>query len=149
MALNSPFIVPIAVFAWLSIVVVAKIIGEAHTRRVIADQRIAMLQRGMTLEQIEAVLKPINGVQDDLRPRSPLRSLNNARRAAVILICSGAGLSAFGLILTSIVQEREVLTVAAAGLIPIAIGIGFFIDYVLQKRDLTHFGLAADSTASR
>jgi len=149
MALNSPFIVPIAVFAWLSIVVVSKIIGEAHTRRVIADQRMAMLQRGMTLEQIEAVLKPTNGIQDDLRPRSPIRSLNNARRAAVILICSGAGVSAFGLILTSIVQEREVLTVAAAGLIPIAIGIGFFIDYVLQKRDLTHFGLAADSTASR
>jgi hypothetical protein len=50
-----------------------------------------------------------------------------------------------------IVQDRDVLTVAAAGLIPLAIGIGFFIDYNLQKRELSRFGLEveADLPASR
>ena len=43
--------------------------------------------------------------------------------------------------LTAILQVREVLAVAAAGLIPLAIGIGFFIDYNLQKRELSRFGL--------
>jgi hypothetical protein len=36
-----------------------------------------------------------------------------------------------------------VLVVAAAGLIPLAIGIGFVVDYLLQKRELAHFGLAS------
>ena len=58
----------------------------------------------------------------------------------------GAGVVIFGLVLTAILQVREVLSVAAAGLIPLAIGIGFFVDYALQKRELSRFGLevAAD-----
>jgi len=26
-------------------------------------------------------------------------------------------------------------------LIPLSIGVGFFIDYIMQKRELAHFGL--------
>jgi hypothetical protein len=47
----------------------------------------------------------------------------------------------FGLLLAWIVQEHDVLVVAAAGLIPLAIGIGFIVDYQLQKRELSRFGL--------
>jgi len=39
------------------------------------------------------------------------------------------------------VGERDVLAGAAVGIIPLAIGIGFFIDYNLQKRELSRFGL--------
>ncbi len=53
----------------------------------------------------------------------------------------GVGISVFGLLLTWIVREHDVLVVAAAGLIPLAIGIGFFVDYELQKRELSRFGL--------
>ncbi len=47
--------------------------------------------------------------------------------------------------LTAIIGERAILSGAAAGLIPLAIGIGFFIDYNLQKRELSHFGLEVDA----
>jgi hypothetical protein len=39
------------------------------------------------------------------------------------------------------VRERDVLAGAAAGFIPLAIGIGFFVDYHLQKRELSRFGI--------
>jgi hypothetical protein len=45
----------------------------------------------------------------------------------------------------TIVQDRDVLTVAAAGFIPLAIGVGFFIDYNLQKRELSRFGLEVEA----
>jgi len=44
-------------------------------------------------------------------------------------------------VLAAILHVREVLSGAAAGLIPLAIGVGFFIDYNLQKRELSRFGL--------
>ena len=43
---------------------------------------------------------------------------------------------------------RVLLIVAAAGLIPIAIGVGFWIDYKMQARDLARFGLEVDTTAT-
>ena len=75
-----------------------------------------------------------------------MRSLGNARRIGIILVSIGVGLAVFGSLLASILQVREVLTVSAAGLIPLAIGIGFFVNYALQKRELARFGLevAAD-----
>ncbi len=45
------------------------------------------------------------------------------------------------LVLAWIVSEHEVLSGGAVGLIPLAIGVGFLIDYNLQKRDLSRFGL--------
>ena len=40
------------------------------------------------------------------------------------------------------------IAVSAAGLIPLAIGVGFLVDYNLQKRELSRFGLeiAADKS---
>jgi hypothetical protein len=67
--------------------------------------------------------------------------VGNARRAGIVLVSVGLGIIAFGLLLTWIVNERDVLTVAAAGVIPLAIGVGFMIDYQLQKRELSRFGL--------
>ena len=53
----------------------------------------------------------------------------------------GVGLTLFFITLSYILQERDVLAGAAVGIIPLAIGIGFFIDYNLQKRELSRFGL--------
>jgi hypothetical protein len=44
-------------------------------------------------------------------------------------------------VLSLIVTERDVLAGAAVGLMPLAVGVGFLIDYHLQKRDLSRFGL--------
>ena len=41
--------------------------------------------------------------------------------------------------------QQELNRVAAAGLIPIAIGVGFFVDYKMQARDLARFGLEVDA----
>jgi Flp pilus assembly protein TadB len=142
-ALGSPFIVPVAVFVWLAIMGVAGIISKAHSRRLWADQRMAMIQRGMSAEEIAKVFQPDgqDEKEDGAKAKDPLRSLANSRRAAVSLVFSGVGLIVFGLLLTMILQVREVLSVAACGLIPLAIGIGFFVDYRLQQRELARFGL--------
>lgn len=54
----------------------------------------------------------------------------------MVLISTGLGIGLFGLALTVIVQERDVLVVAAAGLIPMVIGLGFLADYNLQRREI-------------
>jgi hypothetical protein len=99
----------------------------------------AMVARGMTPDDIDKLL---GGVGEDARPaKDPLRSLGNARRTAITLISVGVGLVFFGLLLTWILQVHDVLVVAASGLIPLVIGIGFVVDYQLQKRELSRFGL--------
>jgi hypothetical protein len=144
----GPYIVPIAVFIWLAVVAIAKIIGKAHSQRLQAEQRMAMVQHGMTAEQIATVLQPEKDRDEEevAKTKDPLRSLANSRRAGIVLISTGFGLTFFGLLLAQILQVREVLAVSATGLIPLAIGIGFFVDYGLQKRELSRFGLevAAD-----
>ena len=60
----------------------------------------------------------------------------NTRRAGIILLGSAAGLILFFVALSSIVQVREVLCGAAAGLIPLGIGAGFLIDARIQTREL-------------
>jgi hypothetical protein len=67
--------------------------------------------------------------------------LGNARRTGIVLVSVGIGLTLFFITLSYIVGERDVLAGAAVGIIPLAIGIGFFIDYHLQKRELSRFGL--------
>ena len=88
----------------------------------------------------------INGKPYDVdrAPKDPLRSLSNARRTGIVLVSSGIGLMLFFITLCVIVQERDVLAGAAVGLIPLAIGIGFFVDYNLQKRELSRFGMEID-----
>jgi hypothetical protein len=134
----APVLIPIFALLIPIVAIVGGLISQMQATRLKADQRMAMLARGIPLAEIEAVLKSpeSNGTLKD-----PMRSLNNARRAAIVLISVGVGLVAFFFLLEAILQVREVLAGAAAGLIPFAIGIGFYIDYHLQKRDLSRFGL--------
>jgi len=147
--LMSPYIVPVAGCAVGAVAIISGIWFEAQQRRNKADQRMAMIARGMPIAEIERLLG--TGEDEKRTPKDPIRSLGNARRAGIVLASVGAGLILFGLALTVIVQDRDVLTVAAAGFIPLAIGVGFFIDYNLQKRELSRFGLEveADLPASR
>jgi hypothetical protein len=135
----SPFMIPLGAFVVAIVAIVAGIMSEAHRQRLRAEQRMAMVARGMSIEDIDKLL---GGVGEDTRPaKDPLRSLGNARRTAISLISTGVGLFLFGLMLTWIIQVHDVLAVAASGLIPLAIGIGFVVDYQLQKRELSRFGL--------
>jgi hypothetical protein len=135
----SPLMIPLGAFVVAIVAIVAGIMSEGHRQRLRAEQRMAMVARGMAADDIDKLL---GGVGEDARPaKDPLRSLGNARRTAIVLISVGLGLVFFGLLLTWIVQEHNVLVVAASGLIPLAIGIGFVVDYQLQKRELSRFGL--------
>ena len=135
----SPFIVPVAGCLVAIVAIISGIWLDGHKRRIRSEERIAMLARGVPLAEIEKML----GVGDEEKPpvKDPLRSLGNARRAGIVLVSVGVGLILFFLVLTEILHVREVLSGAAAGLIPLAIGVGFFIDYNLQKRELSRFGL--------
>jgi hypothetical protein len=140
---NSPYVVPVAGCLVGIVAIVSGIWFEAQQRRNKADQRMAMLARGLPIAEIERLLGP--GDEEKPTPKDPMRSLGNARRTGIVLVSVGAGLILFFLVLTEILQVRAILAGAAAGLIPLAIGIGFFIDYNLQKRELSRFGLEVES----
>jgi hypothetical protein len=142
---TSPFIVPVAGCAVGAIAIVSGIWFEAQQRRNKAEQRMAMIARGVPIAEIERLL---GSGDEEKRVRDPLRSLGNARRAGIVLVSLGVGLVLFFAVLSAVVQVREVLAGAAAGLIPLAIGIGFFIDYHLQKRELSRFGLEIGAESS-
>ena len=143
---DSPFIVPLGAFAVAIVWVIAQAFSASQARRMKADQRMAMVARGLPASEIELMLGP--RVDDGRSVKDPLRSLGNARRSGIILCSVGVGLSLFFLALMVIVQERDVLAGAAVGIIPLAIGIGFFIDYYLQKRELSRFGLEVGADKS-
>jgi Domain of unknown function (DUF6249) len=141
----SPFVVPVAGCAVGAVAIVSGIWFEAQQRRNKAEQRMAMIARGVPIPEIERLL---GSGDEEKRVRDPVRSLGNARRAGIVLVSLGAGLVLFFAVLSVVVQVREVLAGAAAGLIPLAIGIGFFVDYNLQKRELSRFGLEIGAESS-
>lgn len=144
---HSPLIIPLGAFVVAIVAIVSGIWSDANNKRIRADQRMAMLARGMSIDDIEKALGKANDV--DKAPKDPLRSLSNARRAGIILISCGIGIMLFFIALEIILREREILSGAAVGFIPLAIGIGFFVDYNLQKRELSRFGMEIDPEQSR
>jgi hypothetical protein len=142
----SPFIVPVAACAVGIVAIICGIWLEGHKRRIKSEERMAMIARGVPLNEIEKML----GAGDEKPPvKDPMRSLATARRTGIVLVSVGLGLALFFITLSFIVQERDVLAGAAVGIIPLAIGIGFFIDYHLQKRELSRFGLEVGSSLDR
>jgi hypothetical protein len=137
--LNSAFVVPVA--GCLMILGIFGIYSEIDQRRIRSQERMTLLARGMSIEDIERVQRQVaneNAID-------PVRTLNNIRRTAMILLACGVGIIAFGLLLAAILQMRVLLIVPAAGLIPMAIGVGFWVDYKMQARDLARFGLEVDT----
>ena len=133
--ISSPFSVPVGAFAVAIVAILAGAVSQAHSRRLKADQRMALLARGVSLAEVEMILNAGRDAEEKL-PTSPTRRMAGTRRTAMVLISTGLGIGLFGLALTVIVQERDVLVVAAAGLIPMVIGLGFLADYNLQRRDI-------------
>ena len=134
----SPFVVPVAGCVVGIVAIISGIWLDAQKRRLKSEERVAMISRGVPIAEIERLI----GVGEEKPPvKDPLRSLSNARRTAIVLVSVGLGLMLFFVVLSYILQERDVLAGAAAGLVPFAIGVGFFVDYNLQKRELSRFGL--------
>ena len=131
--------IPIGAFAVAIVAIVSGVLSEANRQRLTAEQRMAMVARGMPVADIDKLLTRAN--VDGKPVKDPMQSVANTRRTAIVLISSGIGLALFFIVLSIIVGQRDVLAGAAVGLIPLAVGIGFLIDYHLQKRDLSRFGL--------
>ena len=64
------------------------------------------------------------------------RRFNNIRLTGIILVGGALGAILFFCILSVILGQRDVLSGAACGLIPLGLGVGFLIDARFQKRDL-------------
>ncbi len=128
--------IPLGAFVVGIVAIVAGVAGGAYKQRLKTEQRLAMLARGMSASEIEKVLSA-----DGKAAKDPLQGIASTRRTAIVLISTGVGIMLSFLVLAWVVNEHEVLSGGAFGLIPLSIGIGFFIDYTLQKRDLSHFGL--------
>jgi hypothetical protein len=132
----SPFMDPLGAFLVGIVAIVSGIAGGAYKQRLKTEQRLAMLARGMSAGEIEKVLNA-----DGRAARDPIQGLASTRRTAIVLISTGVGIMLSFLVLAWIVNDHEVLSGGAFGLIPLSIGVGFFVDYNLQKRDLSRFGL--------
>jgi hypothetical protein len=139
---SSPFVVPVAGCVMILGLGVAGIYSEIRNKELRSQERIAMLNRGVPLADIERMMR--SATEDDKRVRDPLRGLANARRTAMVLISLGIGLGIFGLLLYGILEIRPTLIVAAAGVINLCIGLGFLVDYNMQKRELSRFGMEVD-----
>jgi hypothetical protein len=135
----GPFLIPIAGCAVGAIAIIAGVLADVAKARIKAEQRLAMIARGLSVAEIERLSASSRG--DSETPKDPLRSLGNARAAAVTLTFLGIGMIFMGIGLEMVLRIRNVLACSAAGLVPFAIGIGFFVDYHLQQRDLSRFGL--------
>ena len=83
------------------------------------------------------------------RRRSATRSAALQTRADRRWCCFPAASDSFlfGFILYAVLLVRPVLIVSGAGVINLAIGIGFLIDYSMQKRELARFGMEVDTEA--
>lgn len=140
----SPFVVPVAGCLMILGIVIAGIYSEMDQRRTRSQERMTLLARGMSVDDIERLQRQVSNED----ATDPVRTMNNIRRTAMILFGCGTGIVLFGLLLAAILQMRVLLVVPAAGLIPIAIAVGFWIDYKMQARDLARFGLEVDTTAT-
>jgi hypothetical protein len=140
----SPFTVAVAGCLMILGLGCFGIYSEIDQRRVRSQERMTLLARGMPIEDIERLQRQVQNEDAS----DPVRSMNNIRRTAMILFGCGVGIVAFGLLLAVILQVRVLLVVPAAGLIPIAVGFGFWIDYRMQARDLARFGLEVDTQNS-
>jgi hypothetical protein len=139
--------IPIGAFAVAIVAIVSGVVGDTQRQRLKAEQRMAMVARGMPADDIDKLLT--KATVDGKPVKDPVQSLANTRRTAIVLISSGIGLALFFIVLSIIVGQRDVLAGAAVGLMPLAVGAGFLIDYRLQKRDLSRFGLEVGPADNR
>ena len=89
-----------------------------RVRKLRSEERLAAISRGVGIPT-EAEISPAQ----------------RSRRTAVLLVSGAVGyMIAFALI-AQIEREPETLVAAALGVIPLAIGLGYFVDWTMLRRD--------------
>ncbi len=128
-AFNSPFVVPVAGTAMIFGIVAVSKISEYQTRKLQYEERMAAIAKGIPLPDLPPA--PMRNLFVNLQMR-----MANVRRGGIVLVATGIGVATFFIVLAWILQERNVLSGAAAAIIPFAIGIGLLIDARAQAREM-------------
>ena len=75
-----------------------------------------------------------HGAQIPVEPE--LSQFARSRRAGILLVSGGLGFMAMFAVIAKVVGEPETLVAAAFGILPLAVGIGYFLDAALIHREL-------------
>jgi hypothetical protein len=89
-----------------------------RVRKLRSQERLAAIERGVAI------------------PMEPeLNQAGRSRRAGILLVSGAIGfIVAFGII-AQVQADRDIWTVAALGIIPLAVGVGYFLDWRMIHRD--------------
>ena len=89
-----------------------------RVRRLRSEERLAAIARGV-----------------DIPVEPELNQAARSRRAGILLVSGAIGfILTFGLI-AQVQANRDIWTVAALGIIPLAVGVGYFVDWRMIHRD--------------
>jgi len=98
---------------------VAALYTYYRVRKLRTQERLAALERGTQI------------------PMEPeLTQYARSRRAGILLVCGGLGFMAMFAVIGRVVGEPETFAAGAFGILPVAVGIGYFIDATLLHRDM-------------
>jgi preprotein translocase subunit Sss1 len=90
-----------------------------RVRKLRTEERLAALARGAEI------------------PMEPeLSQFARSRRAGILLVSGGLGFMIMFAMIARVVEEPHALAAAAFGILPLAVGIGYFLDAALIHRDL-------------
>lgn len=130
---DSPFIVPVAGCFMILGIVIATTWASNRAKEMRSRERLECIARGVTPPPSVEELAILHGKPSADR----VRRRANIRLSGIVLLATGVGMAAFFIALSTILQQREVLSGAAVALIPFAIGAGFLIDARLQTREMS------------
>ena len=139
----SPFIIPVAGCAMILGIVASGAWARVRSLEIKSQERLARIAHGLPVEPdwdqatVRAATEQIAGPTAPGAPKQPGRPNDGsgARRAGVVLTAIGAGLFLFFAILAATLEIRAVFTGALAGVLPLAIGIGFLVDAKFKKEE--------------
>ena len=135
---NSPFIVPVFGTIMILGIVVTRIQSGVRIREMQSQERLAAIAKGIPIppvyDRAPQRSSPNPSPAGDIFAPSPRRA--NARQGGIILVCIGFAMIGFFIFLSAILHVREVLIPAAAGLFPLAIGVGLLIDHRIRAVEI-------------
>jgi hypothetical protein len=109
--------IPLAAVVLCCSIPLAAIYAFYRVRKLRTEERLAAIARGVTVP---------------FEPELPQPT--RSRRAGILLICGGVGYALTFAVLS--LADRDALMAAAFSIIPVSIGIGYFLDAMFVKREL-------------
>jgi len=98
---------------------VAALYTYYRVRKLRSEERLAALARGAEI------------------PMEPeLSQFARSRRAGILLVSGGLGFMIMFAVIARVVNEPDMLVASAVGILPLAVGIGYFLDAALIHRDI-------------